>query len=276
MIEKFTQGTIIENMRSKKYPGIRCQGIVISARCDLAQEKINFFHCLMALPIEDWIYEVLFKNIIDEKKKEIFGKIKQYTEKKNIDFETLIKMGVNRTEIILEKCAENREKSDVAKWIDNWKKLELVCCECIDRKKKQEYLKNNASKLVERKMQQLYNSAYPKFAFIPTKAYDTNESSVEGMVVDLQDIIQLEINIKNDILDYKYDFSIYKGNRKEEINEIFFFEDKEDFVIADNIIKSPWIEYILQLFAHSFIRIGVENAFDYEIREYCKKIMEEE
>ena len=44
--------------------------------------------------------------------------------------------------------------------------------------------------------------------------------------------------------------------------------------MADGIITSPWIEYILQLFAHSFIRIGVDNAFDYEIREYCNRIME--
>lgn len=39
MSDKFTQGTIIEYIRSTKYPEIKCQGIVISARCDLAQEK---------------------------------------------------------------------------------------------------------------------------------------------------------------------------------------------------------------------------------------------
>ena len=48
MSDKFTQGTIIEYIRSTKYPEIKCQGIVISARCDLAQEKINQFHCLSA------------------------------------------------------------------------------------------------------------------------------------------------------------------------------------------------------------------------------------
>ena len=39
----FTQGTIIEDIRSKKYPALKCKGIVISARCDLAQEKIKLF-----------------------------------------------------------------------------------------------------------------------------------------------------------------------------------------------------------------------------------------
>lgn len=276
MREKFTQGTIIENMRSRKYPGLRCKGIVISARCDLAQDKINFFHCLMALSMEDWVFEVLFKDIIEEKKKDIFGKIKKYTEKMHIDFETLIHMGIDRAEIILTESANKnkKEKSDVENWLNSWKNLETVSCEYIDRKKKQEYMKKNATKLVERKIQQIHNSAYPKFAFVPIKAYSNGESSVDGLVVDLQDIVQLDIDLKDDILEYRYDYSVYKGNKAKEINKIFFFENQDDFVIADNIIESPWIEYVLQMFAHSFIRIGVDNAYDYEIKEYCHKIME--
>ncbi len=274
MREKFTQGTIIENMRSKKYPDLKCKGIVISARCDLEQDKIKFFHCLIALSMEDWIFEVLFKDIIEEKKKELFGIIKQYVDKHPIDFETLVKMGTDKAEIILMNCANKNEKNNVEKWITSWKNLNLVSCEKMDRKKQQIYLKDNAAKLVERKIQQLHNSAYPKFAFVPIKAYCDNDSPVDGLVVDLQDIIQVSIRIKEDILKCKYDFSDYKGDNRKEINEIFFFENKDDFVIADNIIKSPWIEYILQLFAHSFIRIGVDNALDYEIKEYCKKIVE--
>ena len=49
----------------------------------------------------------------------------------------------------------------------------------------------------------------------------------------------------------------------------------DDFIIADSVVESPWIEYILQLFANSFMRIGVDNALDDEIEEYCEKVMEE-
>lgn len=37
----------------------------------------------------------------------------------------------------------------------------------------------------------------------------------------------MDIDIKDDILEYKYDFSTYSGNYKKEINKIFFFEDKD-------------------------------------------------
>lgn len=75
---------------------------------------------------------------------------------------------------------------------------------------------------------------------------------------------------------YAYDCKIVKDPvRRKEINEIFFFEDEEDFVIAENIVKSPWIENILQAFANSFIRIGVDNATPSETEEHCNKLLEE-
>ena len=276
MKERFTQGTIIENMRSGKYPGIRCKGIVISARCDLSQNKIKYFHCLMALSLKDWFFEVLFNDILEEKKRELFGKIKRHAEENNLDFDSLISMGINKVEYILTQCAGNNKRisKDINSWISTWKTIEEFSGEKKGRDHKKAYLRNNADKLVKSKMQQLYNSAYPKFVFVPVKAYSCNSSSVEGLVIDLQDIKQIDMNVKNDILDYKYDFSTYQGDGKEEINNLFFFENECDFVMADGIITSPWIEYILQLFAHSFIRIGVDNALDYEIREYCNRIME--
>ena len=89
MSDKFTQGTIIEYIRSTKYPEIKCQGIVISARCDLAQEKINQFHCLSAMNIEEWIYEVLFESVVNERNNNVLGNIKKYCEQKCMDFATL-------------------------------------------------------------------------------------------------------------------------------------------------------------------------------------------
>lgn len=273
---KFTQGTIIENLRSKKYPNLRCKGVVISARCDLEQKKIPLFHCLIALPIEDWIFEVLFKDIIGEKKKEVFGKIKQYAQKKDLDYETLMELGIDKSEQILRKSAEEnkKDKVEVEKEIASWKELDMINSSYVEKEEKRNYLHDNAKRLVEKKLQQLYNSIYPKFVFVPRKAYSDSDSSVDGLVIDLQDIVQMDIDIKEDILEYKYDFSTYSGNYKKEINKIFFFEDKDDFVIADSIIKSPWIEYVLQQFAYSFIRIGVDNANEYEAKEYCDNILE--
>ena len=117
-------------------------------------------------------------------------------------------------------------------------------------------------------------SNFPKFAFVPEKAYSDGKSSVKGLVVDLQDVIQFDIKVKNPILAYEYDYKVEKSKEKREyINNYFFFDSDSDFVIAENVIASPWIEYVLQMFANSFMRIGVDNALEYEIEDFCMEIL---
>ena len=61
---EITQGSIITNIRSLKYPNFPCLGIVISARCDFAQDKIQNFYLLSALPIKLWINDVFVDEIL--------------------------------------------------------------------------------------------------------------------------------------------------------------------------------------------------------------------
>ena len=276
MSGKFTQGTIIEDIRSKKYPGIRCKGVVISARCDLEQDKIRQFHCLTALSMDDWIFEVLFKVIVREMENNNFGKIRNYAENKGLDFDTILEIGVDRAEEVLRKSATNKEKNNIDKWIAAWKEFKLLSTEEIERGQKKEFLRNRGNALLKSKIRQLYNSAFPKYAFIPEKAFSNRKSSVDGIVVDLQDVNQMDLSLQRNIFAYEYDYRVLKDEEKrKQINELFFFENMDDFIIADSVVESPWIEYILQLFANSFMRIGVDNALDDEIEEYCEKVMEE-
>ena len=273
----FTQGTIIEDIRSKKYPTIRCKGIVISARCDFAQDKIRLFHCLSALTLEEWIYEVLYFNIVDEKKKDILGRIKKYCHAKELDFKTILELDIDRACEILEKSAEKKDKSGLDANIVSWRRIIELSNPKTSREEKSKFLREECKKLLKAKLQQLYNGNFPKYGFIPEKAIrDESLSLVEGLVVDLQDIIQIDIKHSTRIMTYEYDCKVVKNHDiRKEINEFFFFENDDDFVIADSIVKSPWIEHILQLFANSFIRIGVDNAGDYDTEEYCDKLLEE-
>ena len=276
MSDKFTQGTIIEYVRSVKYPGVKCKGIVISSRCDLAQEKISQFHCLSAMNIDKWIYEVLYENVVYERKKNILGNIKRYCEQKNLDYVTLYGMAMDNVKQILIKSASQKEQKSIQKIIEEGNYIDELLKNKIENKEKRDFLVKN-KKIVESKLKALYNSSFPKFAFIPEKAYSTGTSNVKGLVVDLQDVIQLDIKVKESILAYEYDYTLQKSQKmRDGINKYFFFESESDFVIAESLVTSPWIEYVLQMFANSFIRIGVENALEYEIEDYCMEIFMEE
>ena len=79
-------------------------------------------------------------------------------------------------------------------------------------------LKNK--KIVENKLKALYNSSFPKFAFVPEKAYSDGKSSVKGLVVDLQDVIQFDIKVKDPILAYEYDYKVVNDNLDDCVNDI--------------------------------------------------------
>ena len=54
-MNEITQGTMVYGVRTAKYPEIVAYGIVISARCDLAQKKINRIFYLSGINLYEWI-----------------------------------------------------------------------------------------------------------------------------------------------------------------------------------------------------------------------------
>ena len=118
MEKEFTQGSIIEDVRSIKYEGIRCKGIVITARCDLAQNKVPQFHCLIGMTIEDWVYEVLYHAVLKEKLKDLLNKIEEYCKRKDLNFQILMELDHEKATEIMEKSAEKKDKieSIVTEW----------------------------------------------------------------------------------------------------------------------------------------------------------------
>ena len=269
MRDNFTQGTIIANIRSLKYPSIKCKGIVISARCDFAQNKIKYFHCLSAMELEQWIYEVLFWNIVEEVKKGVLKNLRTCAKELALDFVTLMEFGVDKSRIVFEKNLQGKRLKQVLQWCDEWKYYEEMECGKVSIVEKQEFFKEKVpKKICMDKLRSLYNGAFPKYCFIPQNAYSDEKSVTKGIVIDLQDIYQYDMNYKVQILDNQIDYQLVKDEElRTKINELFFFE-KEDFVIVEGIIKSPWIEYLLQHFSHSFGRIGVDNATPEEMEDF--------
>lgn len=48
------QGTIIYGIRSDKYPNLRCYGVIITASCDIAQQKVSKLYYLLAIDAKEW------------------------------------------------------------------------------------------------------------------------------------------------------------------------------------------------------------------------------
>ena len=44
---KLTQGSILNNIKVKEFPDVKFLGVVITARCDIANHKINKYYYLL-------------------------------------------------------------------------------------------------------------------------------------------------------------------------------------------------------------------------------------
>lgn len=87
-----TQGTVVYGMRSDKYPEIASYAIIISARCDIANDKIDKLYYLSAVNVRDWFctghgFKTAYGETIKNMKKTFKSEIQQYDLNEDLIFE---------------------------------------------------------------------------------------------------------------------------------------------------------------------------------------------
>ena len=129
----YTQGTTIYGLRSQYYEGICCYGVIITARCDIAQEKVKALHVLSAISLRDWVCTELFDRAFHAYlENDILGPIKQWSKDNELDFDTLLTFGPNKTLVNINADtslkAKNRNKLEkaVSQW-EQWNQLSSCC-----------------------------------------------------------------------------------------------------------------------------------------------------
>lgn len=278
MNNKITQGSIISYTRSLNYPNLKCMGIIISARCDLANKgKIKNMHWLTAITLEEWIYEVEFYRLIDQKEAELLNSIKTIIQPYDLNIDIIKNWGPDISKELFNKYdfkMKSKKKNELIEKCNQWKKYKDVVEKSLSIQEKKRVLKDEKINL-KKILSDLQNGANRKYCFIPEKAYNCNtNSSVNGIIVDIYDIHQVPILYKEKIENGVYDYQVINNSKeREELNRHFYFQDSEDYIINIYEITSPWIEYLMQHFSHAFSRIGVDNASSEEIEIYCDKIM---
>lgn len=278
LMEQYTQGSVFWGLRSQYYKEKKCYGIVITARCEIAQQKAKVIHVLSALSLEDWVVEELFPRAAHEYlHNDVLGPIYEWAKNNELDIETLLEFGPAKvmvnldSDIGLQQRKRDQLKAALKKW-EEWN-TDIVNC---SRNTKLMLLNTKLSKKKVALLKELMMGHFPnEFCFLPQCAQFEEGSKVQGMVVKLKDIIPLSPKDLEEIQAKGFDYSeILRGpcgrQRLELLNGQYWLSNEDDFVIMDKPICSPWIEYLMQNFANSFVRIGVDGASSVEILNFCK------
>lgn len=313
--KEITQGSVITNIRSRQYHNSPCYGIVISARCDFAQEKIKNFYLLSALPIKIWVNEVLVDEILAQDEANKKKKLLDYAEEKEIDIKSFMDRNTDSFEAKLGQIEglDKDVKSALKDKHKAWQKAIFLLSQPQTEKRKE----INSNKL-KSKLTPLYNGNISNRCFIPEKSYSTN--SIKTIASHIQDAINMSFEnstIPHDLIDKLRSLSVellkitpkdpeeseltnglvvdlfdiialsmdirssiesgeYTSEAiPEELQQLFYIDSAEQHVHVESIISSPYIEYIMQRFSNAFVRIGVENASDTQIQRFCEEIVSE-
>lgn len=297
------QGTIIYGIRSKKYPSTPCYGIIITARCDIAQRKVPKYYYLVAVDAVSWLksahgFELTYRSFISQKLNDVV----KCAGEVELNGNTLVKMNDSEIDIILDNhlTLHPENKKGIESLRKALKEYHIFNKENMDDDARVDAIKYR-SKEVLTCLKSINQGNFHHYYFLPQDAYLSNGIKNDGIIVDLLEIDSLPV-IDAKRLTEPYEKSIILDNipklpDAEELAELvqednrlliestmqqiaehfrminsYWLIDRASFVDIEGTTKSPWCEHLMQRFSNAFIRIGLDNPTEDDFKEIIGRI----
>lgn len=272
MSNEITQGSIISNIRSPKYPGIKCYGIIISARCDLAQGKIDCVHTITALTLSSWLQTAVFQKALSIEIKSQLKIIQKWAQIEGEDLESLVELGPDKAILNVEANPQSIEYAKALSACKLWKQYMKYRSGDVSANEIATFLNGAGKSTRISTLNELFSGSLTNYCFIPESVYLGNGNKCDGLVADFKDIIPFTLEQITAMQRGEYDYlRILSGDEEEQLNQQFYLETTDDAVEIKYEIKPPWIERLMQNFSYSFIRIGVDTITKSEGNKLSKQ-----
>lgn len=299
---ELTQGTVIYGVRSKKYPTGPCYGIIITARCDIAQDKVPKYYYLLAVDASKWFctqygYRQAYAGTLKSRKTNLCNKAAEL----ELDGESLITMDRESvTAILADKRDQVRGIRKEEQKVDSLAKIIEQYCDManvtMDTSRSQVIKQEH--KTAVNFLKEIDSGKQCHYYFLPQDAYLNNGVMDRGLIVDMLEIgVLSKADAKKIVnpfvigLTYS-DLPQLPSNEElhqlelnrtlfEKISEYvrlrqeFWLESGSDFVAIDGTTRSPWCEHMMQRFSNVFIRIGLDNPTNDDFVGVIKHCFEE-
>lgn len=250
----FSQGSIFNGLKNSN--GLSTLGIIITARCDLEHNKVDKVVCLPIYPLSTWMetygnYDFHNKNI-----KAATTQFDDLAKKYNLNYDTCKTFGIEEfLRILSSRCTK---KTDIEKMIG----LHDFICNRTNHSKIKSIIENKKryiESIIDNQKQNIHFFEYLE--------------GIEhiGLVVDLSEPISIPIESAKDISNILF-HQKYNRDKDGAYRNILINDDESASFKC--ILKSPYIEHLLQRFAQFYARIGTEDISDNISKEilevYCE------
>lgn len=272
-----TQGTIITGVRSDKYSNIRRNGVVISARCDLANCKISKIYYLIAVPSDDWLLsDEGFNIVLSQRQNDLEDKLQTKLGGSGLDWSTLKSFSVEEFSTVIHD-QEVGLKKDTDKVLEVFRTFKNYTSKYLELGDKKAILQNE-SKSVASSLLKIANGQMMHYIYVPENAYIKDGSIDRGLIIDLQELEYISIRDAERLVNCEIDIQSKDLSEvdKQRYNNCFFLMDWPGYAMAEYDIASPWTEYIMQRFSNAFIRIGVDGPQKEDVQSMVSRVSKQD
>ena len=269
-MKEVTQGSLIYGIRSPKYPGVPAYGIVISAACDLAQDKIDKVFYLIAIPVEEWLcsdkgFQLMTEALASSSKNNLLANLKKY----DLSWDVIHTLSLNEFKVVVAECVSKKGDQEAA--LTQFEKYHRVRKGNISREEKKEVYRSD-SKAVAGFLGDVLSGSNTHYIFLPQEAFSDPVIESKGLIVDLLELDYLPMDTVSKIAAGEMDCMTMTAPEIAANDKLFFLREDPGFAYPVVRISSPWREYVLQHFSNCFIRIGVDNPGKSEAKNIVENL----
>lgn len=220
-------------------------GLIISARCDIEQKKIKNGYYLSTIPFEHWVVRespIEIRNVCEKSKK---SELKTALEKVGI---TLKSLEIYGKEQVLEAIKNKKSQNNINDIISR-----IETMHGCDHRKIISENKSTFNRIITDVIENKNNDFF----------YIDEITGYGPCIVKLRELHPIDIRTLQKI---EQGLEIKESDSYQEIRKT----SSNDICSIIGVVKSPYIELIMQRFANNFVRVGVDDPSDLMI----KKIIE--
>lgn len=239
-----TQGSIFNYAYNELYEDEEILGMIITARCDIHNDKVRKYSYLPIVPFSLWRERELSKIIKRRKLKSVEKEVKIALEQHGFSQNTLSIYGIERTiDVVLAKGLSKTKEIELTNKI---KKYGALISECSYKLIYDEFNKDllqYVKEIIENKVLEYY--------------FIDDVPGYGSCVINLRDVSHLDSAVASQI-SRGIEFDALSGEQKQAIRAINA-KTVGGMAYLVGSVRSPFIELIMQRFADLFTRIGVDD-----------------
>lgn len=273
-MDELNQGSVLYGLRSDRYPGIPCYGIVITASCDIANSKVSKIYCLIGVDAKQWFCtEYGYRQAYSQKITSSFKDFKHICDRFSLDATSLSSFTTEEVHLVVQ--ANISQKTDQQKILEEYQKFSKYSPPHMNDEKRKQCIQCDPKPVISF-LKDIEKERIFHYFYLPKSTYLKESSEMDsGLIIDLQEISFLSMDDAKQIVRQGIDNLLLCQQSLQTCDRLrtnFWLENPDDFVAVEGNIISPWREHLMQRFSRDFSRIGLDGATEQDYKKLAESI----